>query len=178
MANIGQITYRIPNHLTGSYDTTPSNTNIDSEIVSGTWNQLGIQAPAGTYFIINGNKKIMMGRTGVYELDDISVTSLVFERPKKYQLNEAQTQIYLEKGKEAMEVAENNRATSLAELNNKYAAIGHTDMYWAEYVEIYQTYADAMEIANSDYLKGVNGIYDEVDNSEEELENIIIDYKY
>ena len=32
--------------------------------------KLGVQAPAGTKFIINGDKEIMVGRTGIYELDD------------------------------------------------------------------------------------------------------------
>jgi hypothetical protein len=61
--------------------------------------KLGIQAPPGTKFTINNDKNLIMGRTGVYELDEgFKVDELHFERPKKFQLDENQTNTALENG--------------------------------------------------------------------------------
>lgn len=45
--------------------------------------KIGIQAPPGTHAILNDNKDIIIGRTGIYELDepDIFIKSIYFKRP-------------------------------------------------------------------------------------------------
>lgn len=60
----------------------------------------------------------MIGRTGVYELDEeINITNLRFIRPKKYILDEDKTKQNLEEGKNGLEAAEAQRAISLNALN-------------------------------------------------------------
>jgi hypothetical protein len=42
--------------------------------------------------VLNTNKVILIGRTGIYELDDdISITSMYFERPRNYTKDEDAT---------------------------------------------------------------------------------------
>ena len=53
--------------------------NITMPFESEKWIKLGIQAPPGSEWEIN-DKKILIGRTGIYELDDdIVVTSLKYK---------------------------------------------------------------------------------------------------
>ena len=55
----------------------PSENSVKEEI-TGSWIKLGIQAPPGSKWEIN-KKEILIGRTGMYELDDdIVVTSLKY----------------------------------------------------------------------------------------------------
>lgn len=145
MATIGQIIYNVEDYnssggyiSTANYNTSAiiSSINYDSfesyqrDIIdifnqnlvslysSGIFSKLGIQAPPGTKVILNDNKQIMIGRTGVYELDEnINITNLKFIRPKKYILDESSTQESLEKGKNGLEAAEAQRAVQLEALN-------------------------------------------------------------
>ena len=50
-------------------------------------NKIGIQAPPGTkiQFDENGNKIIMVGATGIYELDNILINYLSFIKPNKFE---------------------------------------------------------------------------------------------
>ena len=61
--------------------------------------KIGIQAPPGTKFTFsesltpNAGQWLMIGRTGIYELnDDIVIKSLRFQRPKNYILNKELSQ--------------------------------------------------------------------------------------
>lgn len=48
--------------------------------INGIIGKLGIQAPRGTKFTLNENKKMIVGRSGIYELDtEVNITSLKFE---------------------------------------------------------------------------------------------------
>lgn len=144
--------------------------------------KIGVQAPPGTRFIINGDKEIMMGRTGVYELDeDFEVTQLVFVRPKKYVLDENNTNFALNNGIEALSTAKKN----FEEAVSKITAEPDTADYWKEYNSCYIDYMREYQNAYAQFLQGVNGIY-KLPNSEdpnsdenfEELENIIIDFLF
>ena len=78
--NVGQVYYRVFNNITNEYD---SSTNVffGVNLVEGKQIvKLGIQAPAGTVVVLNDNKNIVIGRSGIYELndDDIIITSVVF----------------------------------------------------------------------------------------------------
>lgn len=74
MARVGQMRYKVDG-LNTSDDTDITNGNI---IANKTITKLGIQAPPGTMLSIN-NKPILIGRTGIYELDDdITIDSLQF----------------------------------------------------------------------------------------------------
>lgn len=50
-------------------------------------NKLGIQAPMGTKFKLGSNKNMIIGHTGIYELDDVIVVNyLQFEKPENLDL--------------------------------------------------------------------------------------------
>lgn len=144
--------------------------------------KLGVQAPPGTKFIINGDKNIVMGRTGVYELDeDFEVTELVFIRPRKFKLDENSTDTALKEGIEALRTARENFEQAISEIT----AEPDTADYWKEYNTCYVDYMREYQNAYAQFLQGVNGIYtypnpDDTDADEnfDELENIIIDFLY
>lgn len=148
--------------------------------------KLGIQAPPGTKVRLNSNKLIMIGRTGVYELDeDIKITGLQFERPKKYIVDTAATEQSLNEGISGFEQAEKNRKNALADLDNEYIGKDKDSVYWAEYTRIQDEYSDVYAEAQSKYIAGVNGIYvlpntsnPNADENYEELYNVIVDFLY
>lgn len=123
MANIGQIYYNVLDTASGTFATNPAvdiYTDILPQYDSGVsrLTKVGIQAPSGTKVVMNG-KNIMVGRTGIYELDeDITITSLYFIKPVKYIKDEAATQRNLQEGAVAMRDAESTKEQSLATLNS------------------------------------------------------------
>lgn len=168
-------------------------------------NKIGIQAPSGTKVHLNsGSNKsdeqvIMIGRTGMYELDeDILINDVYFEKPKNYILDTKETQQQLNVGIAGMEAAENERKTNMEKLNGEDnedkkkhnpftgAEIADDDVeaYWNCYIEIETRYQTKYDTAKGQYNIGVTGIYklpsqlnrDEPD--EKELYNIIIDFEY
>lgn len=95
MANIGQLYYRVPigtdNDGAVIYSTSTQlatsffGVNLVGLMGTSAWTKVGIQAPPGTQMVMNGIKEILMGRTGIYELDeDISITDLQFKQPQNY----------------------------------------------------------------------------------------------
>lgn len=160
--------------------------NILNKVKTSKFTQLGVQAPQGTKMIINNTKTIMVGRTGVYELnDEIDITSLKFIRPYKYILDELSTEQYLSDGISGFTSAEENRQTSLDSLNKEYENKPKDENYWVQYTNIQTAYIEEYNLALSNYLKGVNGVYalPNPDNPEseenfEEVYNIIIDFLY
>lgn len=44
---------------------------------SGSISRLGIEAPQGTFILIN-NRSIQIGKTGLYEVNDVHITALAF----------------------------------------------------------------------------------------------------
>lgn len=148
--------------------------------------KLGIQAPPGTKVILNSNKTIMIGRTGVYELDeDIKITGLQFERPKKYVIDTVATEQSLNEGISGFEKAENDRRTALNQLNADYADKDKDAAYWAEYTRIQDAYNELYLESQAKYVAGVNGIYvlpnknnPTADENYEELYNVIVDFLY
>lgn len=144
--------------------------------------KLGVQAPAGTKFIINGDKEIMVGRTGIYELDDsFEVNKLQFIRPLKYILDKNSTDSALQNGVEQLRTARNNFDIAVSEI----MAEENTSEYWKEYNTCYVNYMREYQEAYALFLQGVNGIYmrpnPDNPNAEEnfdDLINIIIDFLY
>lgn len=209
MATIGQVVYNLQDfHSSGGLISTSAK-NLSSTVTSessgyaadrlniftndlvklfnaSSFLKLGIQAPPGTKVKLNSNKLIMIGRTGVYELDeDIKVTGLQFERPKKYVVDTAATKQSLDEGINGFEKAESDRTAALTALNNKYAGKDKDEAYWAEYTRIQDDYVDAYKQAQSKYIAGINGIYvlpntsdPNADENFEELYNVIVDFLY
>lgn len=100
MASVGQIYYNVLDAINQENPSYEDNliSNISSEVLYGEngnnivtsyqgatqFNKIGIQAPPGTQVILN-SKSIMIGRTGIYELDDdIVITYMAFVKPKHY----------------------------------------------------------------------------------------------
>lgn len=144
--------------------------------------KLGIQAPPGTKFTINNDKNLIMGRTGVYELDEqFPVTQLSFERPIRYVLNEEETKTALEQGKNLLKTAKENFEQKVAAIEAPYGS----EEYWKQYNTYYASYLNDYQQAYSLFLRGINGVYkrpnpdDENDDlNYQDLENVIIDYLY
>lgn len=196
MPTIGQIYYNVIDNNSGSY--IESGENIYSDLVSQVqgatqFTKVGIQAPAGTKIVMNDSKTIMVGRTGIYELDeDIAITSMYFVRPRKYEKDETQSAQAIESGVAAMQAAEEARESALNQfyIDNPVMPDRETDptgyqAYWDAYNNIQMTYIAAYQEGLSLYNQGVNGIYvlpnpDNVDAPEnyQELYNIIVDFIY
>lgn len=200
MAQPYQLYYRLEDfrteeqYQTSEIEGVPVNiyTDIVSQFKKGSFSKLGVQAPAGTKFYINSSTSpIMVGRTGIYELDeDISVNSLRFETPKNYKLNEGKTKEQLIKGIEISKAAKTfyeENMNEISALSGNVDGNGNfTSQYWKDYNIIYQGgtlsngkeilegYSTQMDNAYSNIIRGINGIYEE--NGIKEINNVIIDF--
>lgn len=198
MANIGQIVYNLQDYANsgGLISTDKDNrsstiSSIDADyltkriditqnVVTGSgYTKVGIQAPAGTRAILNTNKTILIGRTGIYELDeDIIITSLYFIKPKNYIIDEEATNEAIKEGKEGLAAAEAYRVEKLAalktQLDNKEIT---EDVYWIRYSEIQEEYDEMYAAALNQFNSGINGIY-KLNSAEPEADlfNVIIDF--
>lgn len=163
--------------------------------IKGPISKLGIQAPSGTKVHLNsGNENdkqiIMIGRTGMYELDEnINITDIYFERPRNYILDEEATTTQLTTGKNGMRTAEEERETNINKLKNGETPyeniIKDSKEYWNAYIDINDKFQAAYDTAKGQYNIGVTGIYklpnqNKLDAEEnfKELYNIIIDFEY
>lgn len=195
MPTVGQIYYNVIDNNSGSY--VSSGQNIFSDIVvqvgASQFNKVGVQAPAGTKIVMNESKTIMVGRTGIYELDDdIAITNMYFIRPRKYEKDEEASQQAIEQGTEGMQAADKKRADNLEQFYKENPVMPDPDTdpegyraYWDSYNNIQTTYIEAYQTALSLYNQGVNGIYvlpnpDNIDAPEnyQDLYNVIIDFIY
>lgn len=198
MANIGQIVYNLQDYANSgglistdkdNRSSTISSTDADyltkriditQNVVTGSgYTKVGIQAPAGTRAILNTNKTILIGRTGIYELDeDIIITSLYFIKPKNYIIDEEATNEAIKEGKEGLAAAEAYRVEKLAalktQLDNKEIT---EDVYWIRYSEIQEEYDEMYAAALNQFNSGINGIY-KLNSAEPEADlfNVIIDF--
>lgn len=203
MGTIGQIVYNLEDYQTsGGYVSTSRFDGIssliktqdiynDADYVSaridifqdvikafnlGAISKLGIQAPPGTKFLLDG-KKFLMGRTGVYEMDeDIKVKSLQFEEPKNYIIDEQKTQEALNKGIAGFQMAENQRRSEMEALEKKEPPYDIPENYWARYKEIQDQYNEQYNMALGYYNSGINGYFKE--QGTKTLYNVIIDFIY
>lgn len=195
MPTVGQIYYNVIDNNSGSY--VSSGQNIFSDIVvqvgASQFNKVGVQAPAGTKIVMNESKTIMVGRTGIYELDDdIAITNMYFIRPRKYEKDEEVSQQAIEQGTAGMQAADKKRSEDLERFYKENPDMPDQDTdpegykaYWDAYNNIQTVYIEAYQTALSLYNQGVNGIYvlpnpDNVDAPEnyQDLYNVIIDFIY
>ena len=165
-------------------------------------NKLSIQAPPGTQFTVVTNgvqRDLMVGRTGIYELEyeDVTITGLVFNKTIKYVLHKSLTEASLTLGINGLQTASNNFIQQIEQIPFEET----TQEYWDAYHKIYQDFVIAYTEARINYIRGINGIYcypslqDNIYNSYDELlnamqelgpqegdyedlQNIIIDYIY
>lgn len=148
-----------------------------------TFTKLGIQAPQGTKVHIN-EKEIVIGRTGVYEVDDeIVIDNLYFERPLNYILNVALTEQEKEQGIRDLQSAEEWRQAQLAAI--EHWKTEDSQRYWELYTGIQKEFQSKYNDALSHFNKGINGVYQlptqidptrPEDDNYKELYNVIIDF--
>lgn len=210
MAQIGQIVYNLEDYnssggFISTSKTDPSITTTDpADMVDiygqnlvefyrkgASFTKVGIQAPPGTKFYAGGSesssKVIMVGRTGIYELDDeIIINYLRFVTPKKYILDEVNTNQELNLGISEINAAEKYRADELDKLNAEYEDREKDIEYWNRYSQIQSIYLNGdttilpplagYNEGLSHYRRGVNGVYKQ--DGTKQLYNIIIDFLY
>lgn len=195
MPTVGQVYYNVIDNNSGSYVSSGQNifSDIIAQVGASQFNKVGVQAPAGTKIVMNESKTIMVGRTGIYELDDdIAITNMYFIRPRKYEKDEEASQQAIEQGTEGMQAADKKRADDLEQFYKENSVMPDPDTdpegyraYWDSYNNIQTTYIEAYQTALSLYNQGVNGIYvlpnpDNIDAPEnyQDLYNVIIDFIY
>lgn len=195
MPTVGQVYYNVIDNNNGSYVSSGQNifSDIIAQVGASQFNKVGVQAPAGTKIVMNESKTIMVGRTGIYELDDdIAITNMYFIRPRKYEKDEEASQQAIEQGTEGMQAADKKRADDLEQFYKENPVMPDPDTdpegyraYWDSYNNIQTTYIEAYQTALSLYNQGVNGIYvlpnpDNIDAPEnyQDLYNVIIDFIY
>lgn len=195
MPTVGQVYYNVIDNNSGSYVSSGQNifSDIIAQVGASRFNKVGVQAPAGTKIVMNESKTIMVGRTGIYELDDdIAITNMYFIRPRKYEKDEEASQQAIEQGTEGMQAADKKRADDLEQFYKENPVMPDPDTdpegyraYWDSYNNIQTTYIEAYQTALSLYNQGVNGIYvlpnpDNIDAPEnyQDLYNVIIDFIY
>ena len=221
-SNVGQICYRIH---TVDYSTTPptaviktigldSATAYDSMfgyngytlIPEGQlFTKLGVQATPGTRMIVNGQKEIMVGRTGIFEIDDVTITELKFIPVKQYVYDAEQSQKLIDQGWAIMMAAhygvddERVDQTKLPQEGDdnwdewaEYTDYeGFDDLvadldptaadYQEQYVAYAETYEEIFTMGYDIYQSGINGVYvpkTNEDGSEvnADLTDVIIDF--
>lgn len=137
------------------------------------WYKVGIQAPAGTQAVIDG-QTIMVGRSGIYELDDgIAINSLKFVQPVKYVRDDETSDRYIAEGIAGMNDAqtiikeiyydENGDPKDLGSITDEDLKVGN---------EACVAYNEAYKM----YLSGKNGVYTKGEVTD--LKNIVIDFTY
>ena len=195
MATVGQVYYNVLDTNKGSYIS--SGINVFNDIVASygakQFNKLGVQAPPGTRVVLNTSKTIMIGRTGMYELDEnISITNMYFVRPRKYIKDVEASNKAMEQGTQGMIEADNDRRTALDNFYKQHPTIPDKennpddyDEYWRAYNTIQSTYITAYQEALNLFNQGTNGIYvlPNPDNTNapenyEDLYNVIVDFIY
>lgn len=150
--------------------------------------KIGIQAPPGTRFTFNKATTedtgdwIMVGRTGVYELnDDIVISYLRFQRPQSYIINKELSQQLQATGAGTMKAARDIFLQKINELSKTFGqAPDRTETgseYWTEYNNAHQNYITQYKSGLGIYLKGKAGVYTP-DPTTVDLYNIIIDFTY
>lgn len=187
MSAIGQIYYRVVDTSSTGDGKHYISSGIDiyNDIVSASsakqFTKVGIQAPPGAQVVMNTSKTIMIGRTGIYELDeDIVITSMKFVRPTVYIKDEEESESKKQEGEKIIKEAK-------AALEAAIAALGEepTDptsdaykTYWNGYNEANETYIAAFQKGSAILNQGLNGVYKEDKTVIGELDNVIVDFIY
>lgn len=125
----------------------------------------------------------MVGRTGIYELnDDIVISSLKFIRPQEYVLNEELSKQIQIQGTAVMKEARDEFLATINQLTQEASQTPDTSAtgsdYWEKFNKAHQIYIKKYQTGLGLYLKGKSGMYTKKDNSATDLYNIIIDFTY
>lgn len=187
MSAIGQIYYRVVDTSSTGDGKHYISSGIDiyNDIVSASsakqFTKVGIQAPPGAQVVMNASKTIMIGRTGIYELDeDIVITSMKFVRPIVYIKDEEESESKKQEGEKIIKEAKVALEAAIAALGEE--PIDPTSdaykTYWNGYNEANETYITAFQKGSVILNQGLNGVYKEDKTVIGELDNVIVDFIY
>lgn len=187
MSAIGQIYYRVVDTSSTGDGKHYISSGIDiyNDIVSASsakqFTKVGIQAPPGAQVVMNASKTIMIGRTGIYELDeDIVITSMKFVRPTVYIKDEKESESKKQEGEKIIKEAKAALEAAIAALGEEPAdpTSDAYKTYWNGYNEANETYITAFQKGSAILNQGLNGVYKEDKTVIGELDNVIVDFIY
>lgn len=187
MSAIGQIYYRVVDTSSTGDGKHYISSGIDiyNDIVSASsakqFTKVGIQAPPGAQVVMNASKTIMIGRTGIYELDeDIVITSMKFVRPTVYIKDEKESESKKQKGEKIIKEAKVALEAAIAALGEEPTdpTSDAYKTYWNGYNEANETYITAFQKGSVILNQGLNGVYKEDKTVIGELDNVIVDFIY
>lgn len=187
MSAIGQIYYRVVDTSSTGDGKHYISSGIDiyNDIVSASsakqFTKVGIQAPPGAQVVMNASKTIMIGRTGIYELDeDIVITSMKFVRPTVYIKDEKESESKKQEGEKIIKEAKVALEAAIAALGEEPTdpTSDAYKTYWNGYNEANETYIAAFQKGNAILNQGLNGVYKEDKTVIGELDNVIVDFIY
>lgn len=190
MATVGQVYYNVIDKNTGSCLSSGPDifTDIVSKYGAKQFVKIGVQAKPGTRMVMNNSKTIMIGATGIYELeDDIIITNMYFIRPKKYIKDIIASNSAIEQGIEKIKKADEDRTNGLAALPaepNK-SDIDAFNSYWSQYNNIQTQFIKDYNEGLKLFQTGSNGIYTlpnptniQAPENYDDLYNVIVDFIY
>lgn len=187
MSAIGQIYYRVVDTSSTGDGKHYISSGIDiyNDIVSASsakqFTKVGIQAPPGAQVVMNASKTIMIGRTGIYELDeDIVITSMKFVRPTVYIKDEKESESKKQEGEKIIKEAKVALEAAIAALGEEPTdpTSDAYKTYWNGYKEANETYIAAFQKGSAILNQGLNGVYKEDKTVIGELDNVIVDFIY
>lgn len=187
MSAIGQIYYRVVDTSSTGDGKHYISSGIDiyNDIVNASsakqFTKVGIQAPPGAQVVMNASKTIMIGRTGIYELDeDIVITSMKFVRPTVYIKDEKESESKKQEGEKIIKEAKVALEAAIAALGEEPTdpTSDAYKTYWNGYNEANETYIAAFQKGNAILNQGLNGVYKEDKTVIGELDNVIVDFIY
>lgn len=187
MSAIGQIYYRVVDTSSTGDGKHYISSGIDiyNDIVSASsakqFTKVGIQAPPGAQVVMNASKTIMIGRTGIYELDeDIVITSMKFVRPTVYIKDEKESESKKQEGEKIIKEAKVALEAAIAALGEEPTdpTSDAYKTYWNGYNEANETYITAFQKGSAILNQGLNGVYKEDKSVIGELDNVIVDFIY
>ena len=187
MSAIGQIYYRVVDTSSTGDGKHYISSGIDiyNDIVSASsakqFTKVGIQAPPGAQVVMNASKTIMIGRTGIYELDeDIVITSMKFVRPTVYIKDEKESESKKQEGEKIIKEAKVALEAAIAALGEEPTdpTSDAYKTYWNGYNEANETYIAVFQKGSAILNQGLNGVYKEDKTVVGELDNVIVDFIY
>lgn len=189
---VGQICYHIMemgnenNSIGVTQIDYPRNINIYDDIFTQeavahlnnrTITKLSVTAQPGTKIIINSDKEIMIGRSGVYEVEDVEITSLYFKKTYKMEINDGKSNKSLKDGyKSIYDAITVLQGLGLTDPGESDYAVTHKDDIKQNINTILQQGNNIVAGCN-EFNTGYNGIY-KTTSEVLELNNVIIDYVY
>lgn len=187
MSAIGQIYYRVVDTSSTGDGKHYISSGIDiyNDIVSASsakqFTKVGIQAPPGAQVVMNASKTIMIGRTGIYELDeDIVITNMKFVRPTVYIKDEEESESKKQEGEKIIKEAKVALEAAITALGEEPAdpTSDAYKTYWNGYNEANETYITAFQKGSAILNQGLNGVYKKDETVIGELDNVIVDFIY